>query len=138
MATNEIAFICSPEIREWVVVAEKSIPVAGESNPTVIKKQEVIHKEVMVARITHDGEWYEAEAFLKMKGEPDSPQAFGSASTYARRYLMCSLLNITAEGEDDDAEAAMDREKEPVKVARRNSDGKRPVLKKAAEKGDLL
>ena len=36
----------------------------------------------------------------------DSPQAIGSAITYARRYSLASLVGVVSD-EDDDAEAAM-------------------------------
>jgi ERF superfamily len=36
------------------------------------------------------------------------PQEIGSALTYARRYTLCALLNVTAE-DDDDANSAGDR-----------------------------
>jgi len=39
------------------------------------------------------------------------PQGIGSAITYARRYGLCAIVGITAEGEDDDAESALDRGK---------------------------
>lgn len=130
MATAGIAFVATPQIREWITTAEKVTPGENGAEPTLIKRQEVLHKEVMVARITHDGEWYEGEAFLKMKGQDDSPQAFGSASTYARRYLLSTMLNITAEGEDDDGEAAEGRASKP--------DKKRPVMTKAKQKEDVI
>ena len=38
-----------------------------------------------------------------------TPQAFGSALTYARRYAISSMSNIAATDEDDDAEVAMGR-----------------------------
>lgn len=37
-------------------------------------------------------------------GNNSTPQAFGSAITYARRYVLCSLLGIVAD-EDDDGNA---------------------------------
>ena len=42
------------------------------------------------------------------------PQSLGSALTYARRYALCAILGITAEGEDDDAEEAMQNARTPT------------------------
>ena len=142
MSENGIAFVCAPEIREWTIVAEKQMPQVDGIDGALIKRNDIVHKEVMVARITHEGEWYEAEAFLKMKGQDDSPQAFGAASTYARRYLMCALLNITSDGEDDDGEAAEGRASGSWRKADSQKESseskKRPVMKKAKQKGDLI
>lgn len=43
----------------------------------------------------------------------NSPQAFGSGLTYARRYALSSMLCIVSE-DDDDGEAAMGRESQPA------------------------
>lgn len=38
-------------------------------------------------------------------GSKNSVQSIGSSVSYAKRYVMCALLNITSRGEDDDAES---------------------------------
>lgn len=43
-------------------------------------------------------------------GNNKTPQAFGSAITYARRYALCSFLGIVAD-EDDDANSASNTDK---------------------------
>ncbi len=55
---------------------------------------------------------------LSMNIQKDSPQAIGSAITYARRYSLASLAGVVSD-EDDDAEAAMPKEnaQRPVKIA---------------------
>lgn len=45
-----------------------------------------------------------------------TPQAFGSAITYARRYVLCSLLGIVAD-EDDDGNASSISAKESKKAS---------------------
>ena len=42
---------------------------------------------------------------LLMKPEKDTPQGFGSAITYGRRYALAAIIGISPE--DDDGEAAM-------------------------------
>jgi hypothetical protein len=44
--------------------------------------------------------------------EPDNPQKVGGSVTYARRYLMCTMLSIALE--DDDGNAASEKRKTPV------------------------
>lgn len=63
---------------------------------------------VLVTRLLHaSGEWIEGDFPLQTY---DRPQETGSALTYARRYALTALLNITAE-EDDDAQAAQHSER---------------------------
>lgn len=135
MLKHGIALVCTPTIIEVRVKESKTVgpqSVEDVNNNTVIETERIIMREVMVGRIVHDGEWYEAETFLKIKDD-DSPQSFGSATTYARRYLMCSLLNITADGEDDDGESAEGRNA-PVKPAKVST--RKPAKKVVSE--DIL
>lgn len=39
-------------------------------------------------------------------GNKNAVQAFGSTVSYGKRYVLCSLLNITTRGQDDDGNAA--------------------------------
>lgn len=39
-------------------------------------------------------------------GNKNAVQAFGSSTSYGKRYVLCALLNITTRGEDDDGNAA--------------------------------
>lgn len=40
-------------------------------------------------------------------GSKNAVQAFGSSTSYGRRYVLCALLNITTRGQDDDGHAAV-------------------------------
>lgn len=74
----------------------------------------VIEGERVETRLLHtSGQWVSSTIPLFL--DKRSPQAVGSALTYARRYNMCCLLNINA-GEDDDAEIAEKEHKDPPKV----------------------
>ena len=39
-------------------------------------------------------------------GSKNAVQAFGSSTSYGKRYVLCALLNITTRGEDDDGNAS--------------------------------
>jgi hypothetical protein len=58
------------------------------------------------------GEWIRATA--KMQPVKNDPQAQGSAITYMRRYALGAALGIATD-EDDDANAATQQKKEPMK-----------------------
>lgn len=62
-------------------------------------------------RLVHaSGQWISDEdAPLTMTARDSSPQAIGSAVTYARRYALMSMAGVVAADEDDDgAEASRD------------------------------
>mgnify|MGYP001158983565 FL=1 len=40
-------------------------------------------------------------------GSKNAVQAFGSSTSYGKRYVLCALLNITTRGQDDDGHAAV-------------------------------
>lgn len=50
------------------------------------------------------GQWMRME--MDLIAERSSPQAIGSAITYARRYSLMGLIGLVAKGEDDDARQA--------------------------------
>jgi hypothetical protein len=58
-----------------------------------------------VCRIMHaSGQWIESE--LTLRPAKNDPQGVGSAITYARRYLLASMVGVAPQDEDDDANAA--------------------------------
>lgn len=62
------------------------------------------------------GEFISDKARLPVAKEHD-PQAYGSATTYVRRYALQSMCFIPAE--DDDAEGAMQRQEHPTRAQER-------------------
>jgi hypothetical protein len=72
---------------------------------SVIQAASSAGKTVTVTtRLLHlSGQWVQAP--LTLDGKDASPQAVGSAITYARRYGLGAMVGVTAE-EDDDANAA--------------------------------
>lgn len=66
-----------------------------------------INKDFVETVLLHDsGEWIRSLTRIVTK-EPNNPQAYGSAISYARRYAIQSLVFLSAE--DDDGEGAMVR-----------------------------
>lgn len=71
--------------------------------------------DVLTTRVMHaSGQWVESTMRLFLADE--TPQAHGSAITYARRYAYCAALGIVADEDDDGAAAAHTREA-PTKAA---------------------
>lgn len=42
-----------------------------------------------------------------VSGNKNAVQAFGSSTSYGKRYVLCALLNITTRGQDDNGHAAV-------------------------------
>lgn len=78
----------------------------SQNQIAVIQGTSVIEDRVIVTTmLVHaSGEFISDQ--LSMNIIKDSPQAIGSAITYARRYSLASLVGVVSD-EDDDAEAAM-------------------------------
>lgn len=64
-------------------------------SPTTMQSE-----EALTTVVAHEsGEWIEDT--MKLKIVQDSPQGQGSAITYARRYMLCSMLGIVADDDND-------------------------------------
>ena len=65
----------------------------------------------LITTLAHSsGEWISGH--YPVRPVKDDPQGLGSAITYARRYALSAMVGIAPE--DDDAEAAMDRNAKPA------------------------
>lgn len=74
--------------------------------------------------LTHtSGEWIKGKAVIPMTKR--DPQALGSAVTYGRRYSLCAIINLASD--DDDGEAAMNRDGSTPKA---NTNNELAVIKK--------
>jgi len=58
------------------------------------------------------GQWIKGHYLVKP--DKQTPQGYGSAVTYARRYALAGMLGITVTDEDDDGEGAMNRNRKPT------------------------
>jgi len=89
----------------------------SQNQIAVVQGTSVIEDRVIVTTmlIHASGEFISDQ--LSMNITKDSPQAIGSAITYARRYSLASLAGVVSD-QDDDGEAAMPKEnaQKPVKI----------------------
>lgn len=60
------------------------------------------------------GEWLSGT--YPVKPVKNDPQGMGSAMTYARRYALAAMVGVVADDEDDDGNAASDRQKAPSRA----------------------
>lgn len=67
-------------------------------------------ERLLTTRVIHADTGEEVSCTFPIMAANNSPQAIGSAMTYARRYTLTALLEIvTGDGTDDDGEAAENR-----------------------------
>ena len=84
-------------------------------------------ERLLTTRVIHAETGEEASCTFPIMAANNSPQAIGSAMTYARRYTLTALLEIvTGDGTDDDGEAAENR-------APTNGQTRNPSAKAAAD-----
>ena len=84
-------------------------------------------------RLVHkSGQWLETQYF--MKPQQDTPQAWGSAITYARRYCLMAILGVPAE--DDDGDAAP-QPRASSQSAQNNFNRQNPPMKKTGSLSPL-
>jgi hypothetical protein len=93
-------------------------PIYGEHGLAVVQAPWLLDgKHVLVTTLAHEsGQW--VRSVMPIDAMPDkngviTPQATGSAITYAKRYALAAMANIAQTDEDDDGEAAMGRAAEP-------------------------
>jgi hypothetical protein len=87
-------------------------PVLTENGIAVSQFPDFESHDLLTTRVMHkSGQWLEASMRLFLSAE--SPQAHGSALTYAKRYSYCSAVGIVAD-EDDDGAAATAAQSKPT------------------------
>lgn len=89
-------------------IMESCRTALSQNQIAIVQGTSVVEDRVIVTTmlIHASGEFISDQ--LSMNIIKDSPQAIGSAITYARRYSLASLAGVVSD-EDDDAEAAMPR-----------------------------
>ena len=86
-------------------------------------------ERLLTTRVIHAETGEEASCTFPIMAATNSPQAIGSAMTYARRYTLTALLEIvTGDGADDDGEAAENNHNTPS-----NGTPSNPSAKAAAD-----
>ncbi len=79
-------------------------------------------ERLLTTRLIHAATGEEATCTFPIMAATNSPQAIGSAMTYARRYTLTALLEIvTGDGTDDDGEAAENHHGNPPTPAKNPS-----------------
>lgn len=99
-------------------------PVLGKHGLAIVQTPVARDGRVGVrTQVLHaSGATLESELLLSV--ESDTPQAFGSAVSYSRRYSLTSLLGIASD-EDDDAAAAQPKEAAPSQRGAKRAEAKR-------------
>ncbi len=88
-------------------------------------------KVTITTLLTHSsGQWVSSD--LTMTAKEDTPQAIGSAITYARRYALQSIAGVAPE--DDDGERAQGRQTQPQQKSPQNQ---KPQFGKPADQPAL-
>lgn len=92
-------------------------------------------KITCITRIMHkSGQWIDAS--MALNADKATPQGFGSAATYVRRYGICAALSIATPNEDDDGNKAEDatKRRKDDEAKQRAVDEKKAVLNAHREK----
>ena len=89
-------------------------PIYGEHGMAFVQAPWLLDgRHVLITTLAHEsGQWI--RSVMPIDAMPDkngviTPQATGSAITYAKRYALSAMANLAQTDEDDDAEAAMGR-----------------------------
>ncbi|GGV33926.1 hypothetical protein GCM10010182_67180 [Actinomadura cremea] len=92
-------------------VTRELLPILGELGLSFISKPTVVEgRFVLVYRLLHvSGESEDGEYPLPSNG---TPQAVGSAITYARRYCLCAVTGVAPEDDDGAAAQAASRSRD--------------------------
>lgn len=93
-------------------------------------------REILFTRLTHSsGQWIECT--MPLNPPKSDAQTRGSYMTYMKRYSYAAITGVVAEGEDDDAEAAMapSRAAAPSTESKKITQSQRDILRQ--EIGDM-
>jgi len=108
-------------------------------NDNGIYIQQVCHESdggVCVETVLHGHGGSLSSGKVFVQAEKQTPQGYGSALTYARRYSL-SLATGSGADKDDDANSAEDEYKKPKTVAKKPASPKQPAKKPPQQKEEL-
>lgn len=115
-------------------VIEACRDALSKNNLAVIQSPILTEKDLycVETRIQHNsGEFYEIQTPLLMGQQ--TMQAFGSAITYAKRYALSSLMNISTDGDDNGDEASKRVEKASEIITKAKKEIKNPYIFEGGE-----
>jgi hypothetical protein len=92
-------------------ITKAVLPLLGENGLAWVTRPTLVDDRfVLVYELLHtSGEKISGEYPLPANG---SPQALGSAITYARRYCLCAVTGVAADDDDDGAAATVHHERQ--------------------------
>lgn len=114
---NSVMEACKGHLNDAGVVVTQMVDSAADGDYLVTM---FIHAE--------SGEFLSSK--MKLQGTADGMQAYGSAVTYARRYMLQSMAFVGAE--DDDGEAAVGRKTDTKKAPEKKSTKAEPTVPNAS------
>lgn len=99
---------------ELSTVIETCKPILNKHGLSIVQLPDTMgeHSSVCTVLMHKSGQFIAGDLLLNAKA--NDPQAQGSAITYARRYSYMGAAGVAAE--DDDAESAMNRQKQPLRA----------------------
>lgn len=93
---------------DYGAIVKASRPALLSNDIVVIQGARLIDVNTwqLTTRLQHiSGQWMESDYPLVAK-DANNPQAFGSATTYAKRFSLAAMVGVVAEDEDDDGDLA--------------------------------
>lgn len=104
----------NPHFKNQYATLESVIDASKDAllDQGIFVTQAVTKEDLLITRLQHtSGEYIESEMILRFDRE--NMQGMGSSLTYARRYSLASMLNIS-QADDDGEENRQQLEKKPV------------------------
>jgi hypothetical protein len=105
---------------------ETALPVLSKNGLCVIQTTD---KNLLVTTLLHEsGEWI--RGWYPLIAKDNSPQAMGSAVTYAKRYALCAIIGLATEDDDGQrAEVTITHKTYSEAVPTQNTDPAKPSKK---------
>lgn len=113
-------------------------PSLKEKGLTIVQSMESADSNlVCTTRVLHEsGQWIDST--MSLRADKPTPQGFGSAATYARRYGICAALSISTPNEDDDGNKAEEAGEKAKAKATKEAEKKKSAEALDSYKGKVL
>lgn len=110
---------------------EAVLPVLNDHGVVLVQSPTTDDGPVLVTRLIHAESGEEIATTTPLLMEKQTAQSFGSAMTYARRYALMAMLGLSADADDDGAEASKPKAKPKAQGKPREFDPGRDLLPSA-------